>query len=54
MAKTYDVKCVLFTANEKGKTSHKSIDLESFIECLNKWFIECLNECLFVYNRVFK
>lgn len=36
MAKTYDVKCVLFTANEKGKTSHKSIDLESFIECLNK------------------
>lgn len=32
----YDLKVVLFHVGEKGKTSHKAINLQSFIDTLNK------------------
>ena len=32
----YDIKCILFKAGDKGKTSHKSINLQSFINTMKK------------------
>lgn len=32
----YDIKCILFKSGEKGKTSHKSINLQSFINTMKK------------------
>ena len=33
--KTYDFKAILFHVGEKGKSSHKSINLDSFIRTMN-------------------
>lgn len=36
----YDIKCILFHIGEKGKTSHKAINYQSFVETLNKPVIQ--------------
>jgi len=36
----YDIKCILFHVGEKGKTSHKAVNLQSFIDTLQKPVIQ--------------